>query len=400
MMAVTNVAATTVALLAAAWAALLALAEESPRVARTLTDVEADQEERASLYRAIHVSRLALLLLAGVAAAEAVTWWQRPPLEGAVAVVVALAFLGMVAEVLPRTMGSLVPDMAAAAAPLAARTVAPFRILLALVTLVERTVLRLLPVKLTAGERLESAQRDLLLGVFSLGDTTVEEIMTPRLDITALDANASWRDVVDVLRRSEHARIPVFSGTLDNVTGILYAKDLVAPIAGAAPVPSHWQDVVRPAQFVPESKSLDAQLRDFQRGPSHIALVVDEFGGTSGLITLEDILEEVVGEIRDEYDVDEEPAVEREGEDKFWVDGSVTLDELATLLGTDLERNDVSTVGGLVYSELGHVPSPGEAFRMGQFRVVVEQVVRRRIRRVYFERLSHEPVDAGSETPE
>jgi magnesium and cobalt transporter len=220
--------------------------------------------------------------------------------------------------------------------------------------------------------------------------------MTPRLDILALDAEAEWREVVELLRRSEHARIPVYADNLDNIIGMLYAKDLVAPLAGAAPVPTRWQDLVRPSQFVPESKLLAAQLRDFQLSPSHAALVVDEFGGTSGLITREDVLEEVVGEIRDEYDEHEKPAVEREGEDKFWVDGSVTLDELAALLGTTVEQDDVSTVGGWVYSELGHVPRPGEEFRFGQFRVVVEQVVRRRIHRVYFERGAPEgPVTGG-----
>jgi CBS domain containing-hemolysin-like protein len=152
---------------------------------------------------------------------------------------------------------------------------------------------------------------------------------------------------------------------------------------------------------VPESKPLTVQLRDFQRGPAQIAVVVDEFGGTAGLITLEDILEEVVGEIHGEYDGDEKPPIEREGADKFWVDGGVTLDELSALLETDLEQDDVSTVGGLVYAKLGRVPNPGDEFRLGDFRVVVERVIRHRIRRVYFERLAQPeakpPDEGGSE---
>ena len=131
--------------------------------------------------------------------------------------------------------------------------------------------------------------------------------------------------MVNVVGRSEHARIVAYTDTLDNVSGVLYAKDLVPAITGTASLPTRWQDFVRPAQFVPESKPLTMQLRDFQRGPAHLAVVVDEFGGTAGLVTLEDILEEVVGEIHGEYDVDEEPAIEREGADKFWVDGGVTL---------------------------------------------------------------------------
>jgi len=195
-----------------------------------------------------------------------------------------------------------------------------------------------------------------------------------------------YGEMVDLLRRSEHARLPVYREDLDEIVGVLYAKDLTPAVAGVEPRPERWQDLVRPAAFVPESKSLVAQLRDFQRGPTHMAIVVDEFGGTSGLLTLEDVLEEVVGEIHGEYDGEEEPPVTSEGDDRFWVDGTVSLDTLSDALHTDIDHEEVTTVGGLIYSELGRVPRPGEELRVGEFRVVVEQVVRRRIRRVYFER--------------
>jgi CBS domain containing-hemolysin-like protein len=207
---------------------------------------------------------------------------------------------------------------------------------------------------------------------------------------------SEWTAVVEQLRRGEHARLPVYRGDLDTIEGVLYAKDLTAVIAGVAPSPERWQDLMRPAQFVPEFKSLGAQLRDFKHGPAHLALVVDEFGGTSGLVTLEDVLEEVVGEIYGEYDGEERPPVEQEGADRFWVDGAVTLDTLSETLGIDIERDEVSTVGGLVYSELGRVPQPGEELRIDAFRVVVEKVVRRRVRRVYFERAPAEVRDEVS----
>lgn len=210
--------------------------------------------------------------------------------------------------------------------------------------------------------------------------------MTPRLDISAVDHASSWSELVEVLRRSEHGRLPVYRDNLDNIAGIIYAKDLVPAVAGVEPVPDPWQDVVRPAQFVPETKSLDSQLQDFQGRHGNMAIVVDEFGGTSGLVTLEDVIEEIVGEIRDEYDTDEMPAIEREGNDKYWVDGGVSVDELSAAIGVSIDIEDVSTVGGLIYSELGRVPRPGEELIVGDFRVVVEQVIRRRIRRVYFER--------------
>lgn len=228
----------------------------------------------------------------------------------------------------------------------------------------------------------------MLDGVLSLADTTVAEAMTPRLDIVALDVTAGWKEVVDQLARGEHVRLPVYRDDLDDVVGILYAKDLTPAIAGVVQPPDRWQDLIRPAQFVPESKTLTVQLLDFQRGPSLLAIVVDEFGGTSGLITLEDVLEEVVGEIHGEYDADERPAIEREGDDRFWVDGSLGLDDLSQLLGTSVESEEVATVGGLVYSELGRVPKPGEELHIDGFRVVVEQVVKRRIKRVYFERVA------------
>ena len=157
---------------------------------------------------------------------------------------------------------------------------------------------------------------------------------------------------------------------------------LFRSVAGAT---VRWQDLVRPALYVPETKTLDSQLRDFQRGPSHLAIVVDEFGGTSGLITLEDILEEIVGEIRDEHDVETPPAIRQEG-DRYVVDGRASLGELSQALGAAFEHPDVSTVGGLIYSALGRVPRPGEELTLDGFRVVVERVERRRVTRVCFQR--------------
>lgn len=386
-----------VSLLAAGWAGVLALAEESAGVARSFGDPGSDTDARAPGYRRIQLSRLCLLFVAAVTAATAVGWWYRDGPWAPVTAIVTMGFIFMVGEGLPRAVGKLGPELATAAAPVAVRIAAPFSPLSALASLAERAMRRFLPAGESERSSVSSVRRDILLGVFSLGETTVAEIMTPRLDLVALDVEANWSEVIEVVRRSEHSRILVYADALDQITGILYVKDLVAAAAGLEPIPVRWQDLVRRAQFVPESKTLTAQLRDFQRGPAHMAVVVDEFGGTSGIVTLEDTLEEIVGEIHDEYDVDEEPAVEREGEGKFWVDGNVTLDELSALLGIDAERDDVSTVGGFVYSELGHVPRPGEEFRVEDFRVVVEQVKRRRVRRVYFERLNGAPVEQPEE---
>jgi CBS domain containing-hemolysin-like protein len=241
---------------------------------------------------------------------------------------------------------------------------------------------------------MERGERDMLLGVFSLADTTVSEVMTPRIDIVAVDLSASREEVVRTLRSAEHARLLVYDGHPDAIAGVIYAKDMLARLDEAEPV---WHALIRPAAFVPEAKTLDRQLRDFQRGPSHIAIVVDEFGGTAGLVTLEDILEEIVGEIRDEYDTDEVAPIQDLGDDEWRVQGGTALAELEAALGHRFEREDVSTVGGLVLAEFGRVPRTGETIELDGFQLAVEQVIRRRVKRVSVRRV---PVPASAPAPE
>jgi CBS domain containing-hemolysin-like protein len=192
--------------------------------------------------------------------------------------------------------------------------------------------------------------------------------------------------VLDRVRSSEHARFPIYDDILDNVIGILYAKDLLGAVVREEEPQGGWLTLVRGAVFIPTTKTIDAQLRDFKSSRTHIAIVSDEYGGTAGLVTIEDVLEEIVGEIRDEYDV-EQPDIEREGDARFWVSGRITLGELAELLEADFKVDDVTTVGGLVYALFGRVPRAGESMTRDGVRVVVERVRRRRIERVYFERL-------------
>jgi CBS domain containing-hemolysin-like protein len=231
----------------------------------------------------------------------------------------------------------------------------------------------------------------LLNGVFRLADTEVHNLMVPRVDVVAVDRDDPWSEVVDRARSSERSRLPVYSESIDNVIGILYAKDMLPAVLADAEPSGGWTSLVRPAVFIPGQKKADAQLRDFQASGSHMAIVVDEFGGTAGIITIEDVLEEIVGEIRDEHDEEEAP-VEQEDGRRYWVSARLTLSELSELLGHDFQREEVSTVGGLVYELLGRVPKAGEEFVLDGFRVVVEQVARRRVRRVFFER-----TDVGAE---
>jgi putative hemolysin len=232
-----------------------------------------------------------------------------------------------------------------------------------------------------------AADEELLHGVFSLSDTAVQEIMVPRVDVVGIDKTTPWSEVLDRVRSSEHARFPVYEDTLDNVVGILYAKDLLPTVVASHDGPDDWSTLIRPPQFIPATKTIDQQLRDFKAQRTHIALVMDEYGGTAGLVTIEDILEEIVGDIRDEYD-EEEPDIEQEGRERFWVAGRVTLADLSELLGKDFQREDITTVAGLVYDAFGRVPRPGEAKVVDGFRIVVERVHRRRIERLYFERVA------------
>lgn len=374
------------------WAALLTVTLE-------FHAHRAPEESGAAMMRAVAVGRMGVLVVAGLAAVVLGGWWSRPVFEALALWGLTVVLVGVAADLLPRMVVALGPRAALRLAQLGRRSLAPLRPLAALVEVVERGLEVLLPAAPPAEGDVRPEERDILAGVLSLPSTTLEAVMTPRLDIVAIEASAEWRDVVEAAGRSDHARIPVYRGDLDDVVGILYAKDLVPAVAGISAPPSDWRTLIRSVPFVPESKSIAQQLRDFQRGPAHVAIVVDEFGGTSGLVTLEDILEEVVGDIRGEYDVDEEPEVEREGADRVWVAGTVAVDELEELLGTSVNREDVATVGGLVYSELGRVPRPGEEFRLGEFRVVVEKVVRRRIHRVYFERLSEAAAEPTAREP-
>ncbi len=360
------------------WAAWLALAAESegdlPR---------ADGDAALPLARRLHIAHLALLVIAGAAAATSVVWWAWPPLRGGLYLALAVTVVWVVGDLLPRLLAAIAPDLARLVRPGAARSLALFRPLFHLVTLVDQRGMRQSLAPSRPGAR---TPRDAMIGVFSLADMTVAEVMTPRIDIVAVDVADSREEVVSTLSRAEHARLPVFEGQPDAVAGVVYAKDMLAHLDDDATA-ARWTALIRPVPFVPEGKTLDRQLRDFQRGPSHLAVVVDEFGGTAGLITLEDILEQVVGEIHDEYDVDEvDPVVAVEG-NAFRVLGGVALTELEALFHQDLGHEDVSTVGGLVLAQLGRVPRAGDQVRVGELVLQVEQVSRRRVRRVLARRV-------------
>lgn len=240
-------------------------------------------------------------------------------------------------------------------------------------------------------------ERELLLGVFDFGETTAEEVMVPRVDITGVERETPWSEMLDRIRSAQHSRIPVYEGTIDEIVGILYVKDILPAVLADEEPAEGWTSVMRTPVFIPASKRIADLLREFRQARRHIAIVADEYGGTAGLVTIEDVLEELVGEIRDEYD-EEERLVESEEGARYWVSGRLTLDDLSEALGYDFARDDVSTVGGLILELLGRVPRAGESLAIGPFRAIVERVVRRKIERVFLERVPDvDDSDAESE---
>ena len=378
--------------LATAWAALLSLADGAlaadPALAETsLSGAYAEKPER--FRRALALGRIVFLALAAVGASGALAGHLEGfPATALVlsAVVVLVAALG---DLGPRAMGLWRGSaLGASAVRTAAASLGILVPVIVAAGIVDRALARLFGVAARGAPAApDPAQRDMLLGVFALADTMVSEVMTPRVDLTGVDCARPFAETVAAVAGAEHARLPAYDGDLDHIVGVLYAKDLLPALFGGDPEAQRaWRSLVRPVDIVPETKTLDAQLRDFQRGPNHLAVVVDEFGGTAGIVTLEDVLEEIVGEIRDEYDASEQPEIAALPDGAFLVDGRASLDALSEALGAPFAHEEVTTVGGLVYSAIGRVPVAGERLELNGWRVVVDQVVKRSIRRLRFER--------------
>lgn len=360
-------------------AAIVALAGEGEAELGARALARRPEADTLSPARTLRVMHLALLIVASALAATAVGWWAYLPGSALLRVFLVTVLVWSVGDLAPRLLAVLAPELVPLAHRVALGAAPLFRPLLWL-------TLRLDPHRAPPVNGAVRSDRhsphEMALGVFSLHEMTVAEVMTPRIDIITVDRAEAESAVIATLRSSEHARLLVVDGDPDSVVGILYAKDILPRLIETAEPRESWQALIRPASFVPEAKRLDRQLRDFQRGPAHLAVVVDEFGGTSGIVTLEDILEQIVGEIQDEYDIEEAPPLVRHEDGHFSVQGGLPLADLEAEAGHDFGREDVATVGGLMLAEFGRVPRIGEAFEIDGWRFVVELIIRRRIRRV------------------
>jgi len=231
---------------------------------------------------------------------------------------------------------------------------------------------------------LEAEEEQMIHAVIELGDQRVHEVMVPRIAMVTLAASASMEQAIDVVIDEGHSRIPVYEETIDEIVGILYAKDLLPFLKGSVEQRPSLRSILRTPVFVPESMSVDDLLHEFQRRKVHIAIVLDEYGGTAGLATIEDLLEEIVGEIQDEYD-EEEPLIVRLSDDEARIDGRADVDDLAELFDTNLGLEDADqydTVGGLIYHRLGTVPKPGDQVEIDGLTLTVETTDGRRVGKV------------------
>ena len=238
---------------------------------------------------------------------------------------------------------------------------------------------------------LEKDEEKLLLSIVDFGDTRVREVMTPRTDVVWIDVASSPTVLFDLFVESKYSRIPVVRGSIDTVLGVVHVKDTLQALRAGGNRPI--AELMREAYFVPETKKVSELLREFQRRHLWMAIVVDEYGGVSGVVTVEDLLEEIVGEISDEHEDEREP-VSRVGESVYSVSGKANIEVVRDLFGRGPEEEEFSTIGGFLASRLGHIPKPGETHAESDLRFTVEEADRRRVYRVRIE-----PVGAAVPQP-
>ena len=224
--------------------------------------------------------------------------------------------------------------------------------------------------------------REMLRSIIQLDNSTAHEVMIPRLDVIALDINTPIRQAVEPIIKSGHTRIPVYEETIDRIVGVIHSLDLLQLLSRDDWSQSSLRDLLRPAYFIPETKRLDVLLEEFQQKAVQLAIVVDEYGGTEGIITLEDLLEEIVGEIEDEFSRTEDPEIEMEDDGAALVSASVTNDVIEEMFGARLDNPDVDTIGGYVYMSLGRMPHLGDIVEIDTLTIEITSVLGRRIHKV------------------
>lgn len=250
-------------------------------------------------------------------------------------------------------------------------------------TVTEEEIMTLVSAGHTDGT-IETGEKDMIYSILQLNETWVRELMTPRIDIVALDVDSTVSDALTTLIESGFSRIPVYDENIDDVIGILYAKDLLELWKRGHAANGHAiRELLRPAYFIPETKRASELLRELQNRNVHMAIVVDEYGGTAGLITIENLIEEIVGDIRDEYDQNEEDEYVQNGADEYVIDGSMNIDDFNMLSGLEIDDEENDTIGGYVYTALGRVPTVEDVIETDAMILHVRELEGRRVKRVW-----------------
>lgn len=233
---------------------------------------------------------------------------------------------------------------------------------------------------------IEEDEHEMLHSILKFGDTIVREVMIPRIEMSCLKEDTTYDQVMDYVIKDGHSRIPVYKERIDEIVGIVYVKDLLG-LQNQERKDFHLSSIMRPAFFIPESKRISELLREFQRRKIHLAVVVDEYGGTAGLVTIEDLLEELVGEIEDEYDVNEAEKMSVIDEETVFADGRLEIDQIEEYFKVILKGEDYETVSGLLFHLFEKIPQPGESIDYQGLRFTIDKVGERKIHRVKIRRL-------------
>src|SRR3989441_7273289 len=357
------------------------------------------RDPNAYLSTILIVNTVAIIVGSSTATLLALHSYQERVAEWAVSLILSLVVL-IACEITPKTLAlQRAERVALRLAPLVAGATIVMRPVVYVLTAVTRLILRILGGKaevrgpfvteeelkmlVTVGEEegvIEEEEREMIHGIFEMGDMSVRELMVPRTDLVAIEVKEPIENAVDLVTKHGHTRIPVYEGDLDHIVGVLYAKDLLRAVVRGEH--KTLRDIARKPYFTPESNKVQDVLRDLRKNRVHMAIVVDEYGGTAGAVTIEDILEEIVGPSQDEDDIGEEDEIQFISPNEVVLDGRVSVDDVNELLKLEIAADDYDTIGGYVLNQLGAAPKVGATLKLGNAELRVEAVQGTRIKKV------------------
>ncbi|TMF12224.1 MAG: HlyC/CorC family transporter [Chloroflexi bacterium] len=357
------------------------------------------RDPNAYLSTILIVNTVAIIVASSTATLLALHLYQERIAEWAVSLVLSLVVL-VACEITPKTLAlQRAERVALRMARLVAWVTLVMRPIVFVLTAVTRLILRIMGARaqvrgpfvteeelkmlVSVGEEegvIEEEEREMIHGIFEMGDMRVREVMVPRTDLVAIEAHEPVEKAVELVTKHGHTRIPVYESNLDHIVGVLYAKDLLRAVVRGEQ--KALREIARKPYFTPESNKVQDVLRDLRKNRVHMAIVVDEYGGTAGAVTIEDILEEIVGPIQDEYDIGEEDEIQFISPNEVVLDGRVSVDDVNELLKLDIAADDYDTIGGYVLNQLGAAPKVGATLKLGNATLRVEAVQGTRIKKV------------------